>query len=113
MTTDAGVTQYVTVGPADRHPDGDVRTYDLEGRSVAVASTDKGWFAVDDECTHRQCSLGQGDLEGTILTCPCHLGMYDVRTGEVLGGPPPAQLRTYPVEATDGVIKIARPTEER
>jgi nitrite reductase/ring-hydroxylating ferredoxin subunit len=103
----------VVVGPTAEHPEGDVRTYDLSERSVAVCWTDEGWYAVDDECTHQRCSLGQGDLVGTTLTCPCHLGVYDVRTGEVLEGPPPAPLRTYPVDASDGVITIELSTEDR
>lgn len=101
------VADFVMVGRAEDHPHGEVRSYEVGGRGIAVASTDAGWFAVDDECTHRHCSLGQGDLVGTSLVCPCHLGTYDVQTGEVIEGPPPEPVRTYPVLVADGEIRIS------
>jgi nitrite reductase/ring-hydroxylating ferredoxin subunit len=102
-------TEFVSVGPVSDHPPHDVQSYDVTGSGIAIASTAEGWFAVDDECTHRQCSLGQGDLVGTTLTCPCHLGTFDVRSGEVLGGPPSEALRTYPIDIVDGQILIGLP----
>jgi nitrite reductase/ring-hydroxylating ferredoxin subunit len=103
-------TEFMNVGPVSDHPTHDVQSYDVNGRGIAIASTPAGWFAVDDDCTHRQCSLGQGDLVGTTLTCPCHLGMFDVRSGEVLGGPPTEALRTYPIDIVNGQILVGLPT---
>jgi len=56
---------------------------------------------------------GQGDLVGLTLICPCHLGAYDLRTGQVVDGPPPASLRAYPVDASDGRIRVHLSREER
>jgi nitrite reductase/ring-hydroxylating ferredoxin subunit len=99
------MTEFV-VGTVEEHGEGEIRAYEVGGRMIAVASTEEGWFAVDDECTHRQCALSDGDAEGTTLTCGCHLGMYDLRTGEVLGGPPPRPIRSYPVRVADGRIHV-------
>ena len=35
----------------------------------------------DDTCAHQGGPLGEGELEGTVVTCPWHEWRYDVRTG--------------------------------
>jgi nitrite reductase/ring-hydroxylating ferredoxin subunit len=47
--------------------------------------------------------LDEGQLEGTILTCPWHGAQFDVCTGALLRGPAETALETYRV-AVDGAI---------
>ncbi|MGH3119293.1 MAG: Rieske (2Fe-2S) protein, partial [Gaiellales bacterium] len=58
-------------------------------------------------CTHRQCPLAKGDLEGTIVTCPCHGSQFDVTSGAVLSGPAEESVPSYPVRIEDDAIQIA------
>jgi catalase len=60
---------------------------------IAVANVEGVLYAFEDTCTHRGCSLSQGTLDGTTVTCPCHGSQFDVTTGEVRRGP-----ATRPVE---------------
>jgi len=76
-----------------------------EGR-IAVANVGGRLYAFDDTCTHKGCSLSEGDLDGTVVTCPCHGGEFDVTTGEVLGGPPPEPVRTYRVRSLDDSVEV-------
>jgi nucleotide-binding universal stress UspA family protein len=57
---------------------------DVRGTKIAVAKVGGTYYAFDDRCTHQQCSLAEGDLAGTTVTCMCHGAEFDVRTGEVL-----------------------------
>ena len=43
--------------------------------------------AFDDACTHRGCSLAEGSLAGPTVTCRCHKGRFDLRTGDTVEGP--------------------------
>ena len=86
--------------------EGEVVTVDLDRVVVAVAQTGGQLYAFQDLCTHAQCSLSDGDLDGTTIVCPCHLGEFDVTTGAVLAGPPPAPLRTWPARDVDGVVEL-------
>jgi nitrite reductase/ring-hydroxylating ferredoxin subunit len=73
---------------------------------VAIANVGGTYYAFDDTCTHMGCSISDGDLDDEVATCPCHMGQYDVRTGEVLAGPPPAPVKSYPVQVQDGVPRV-------
>ena len=83
------------VGRASDIQPGTIRRFDLNGESVAVANVGDAFHAFGDTCTHRGCSLSEGQLEGKVVTCFCHGGQYDVTTGEVVGGPPPEPVKTY------------------
>jgi nitrite reductase/ring-hydroxylating ferredoxin subunit len=87
--------------------EGDMTAVDLDGSKVAVARVDGRLYAFDDVCTHQQCSLSGGELDGATVVCPCHLGQFDLATGAVLAGPPPAPLRTWSVQAVDDVVELA------
>ena len=47
-----------------------------------------------------------GDLEGATVVCACHLGTYDLTTGDVLDGPPPEPIAVYPVTEVDGELLV-------
>jgi nitrite reductase/ring-hydroxylating ferredoxin subunit len=86
--------------------EGKLTTVEVDGVTVAVARVGGRLHAFQDGCTHMQCSLSDGDLEGTSIICPCHLGRFDVTTGAVLDGPPPAPLRTWRVRADRGRVEV-------
>lgn len=98
------MSDFVTAGPAPAS--GDLAGFDVNGRQVAVANVDGTLYAFDDVCTHQQCLVSGGELDGTNVICPCHGGTYDVRTGEVLAGPPPAPLATFPAREENGSVQI-------
>lgn len=86
--------------------DGELTAVELDGTAIAVASVDGTLYAFDDVCTHQQCSLSGGDLDGATVICPCHLGQFDLATGAVLSGPPPTPVRTWPVRVVDGLLEV-------
>lgn len=71
--------------------EGQPKRVELGGKGVLVAKVDGHFFAIGDRCTHWGCSLSDGTLEGTIVTCPCHGSKFDITNGKVLtwvGGQP-------------------------
>jgi Rieske Fe-S protein len=55
-------------------------------------------------CTHQGCTVNP---DGTKFVCPCHLSMYDARTGKVLQGPAPSPLPKIQVKVHNGEIVTA------
>ena len=55
-----------------------VRADDLE---VALFNVDGSFYAIGNTCRHRGGPLGEGSLEGSVVTCPWHGWEYDVTSG--------------------------------
>jgi cytochrome b6-f complex iron-sulfur subunit len=60
--------------------------------------------ALSAVCTHVRCILGYEPAR-RALVCPCHEGRFDL-SGNVLSGPPPRPLPTYPVSVRAGEIFV-------
>jgi len=88
--------------------DGKIKEFTLEGKQIAIANNDGDYFAFDSSCTHAQCSLAGGFLEGYTLTCYCHGAQFDISNGDVLAAPATQSLNTYPVkiEGKDIFVEI-------
>jgi 3-phenylpropionate/trans-cinnamate dioxygenase ferredoxin subunit len=98
--------EFVPVATTDDIGEGDLVAVELEGRQIAMCCVDGVFYAFDDTCTHRGCSLSQGELDGTEVVCPCHAGTFDVTTGEVVEGPPPDPLETFRVRVRGEDVEI-------
>ncbi len=73
-------------------------------RNVWVYTEDNEHFTVyNGRCTHLGCSYGYDAQQG-VFRCPCHQGVFDVKTGAVLGGPPPRPLDQLEVRIDDGLL---------
>jgi nitrite reductase/ring-hydroxylating ferredoxin subunit/uncharacterized membrane protein len=63
-------------------------------------------FAIHDRCSHRGCSLSQGQLEGETIVCACHGSQFSLMDGAVKGGPATAPQPFFQVRDRDGVIEV-------
>jgi nitrite reductase (NADH) small subunit len=72
---------FVRTIKVDELPPGTVRELYIEGKAVAVANVAGKIFAINNTCLHRGGPLGQGLLEGKVVTCPWHGWQFDVTTG--------------------------------
>jgi nitrite reductase/ring-hydroxylating ferredoxin subunit len=100
------MAESTSVGKADEVPEGDMRSYQVGGQDVAVARVDGKLYAFGNVCTHQQCELADGDLDGTRVTCPCHGSQFDVATGDVLNGPATLPVESYEVSEESGELRI-------
>ena len=98
--------EYVPVGSAADVPEGEMRVYQVGGEDVAVANVDGAFYAFGDTCTHQACSLAEGDLDETTVTCVCHGSEFDVTTGEVLAGPAIEPVPSFDAVVEDGQLRI-------
>jgi nitrite reductase (NADH) small subunit len=71
------------VAKAAEVPAGTIREFQVEGKAIALANVEGEFYAVNTTCLHRGGPLGQGVLEGKVLTCPWHGWEYDVTTGKL------------------------------
>jgi 3-phenylpropionate/trans-cinnamate dioxygenase ferredoxin component len=88
----------------------DIHPFTHSGRVYAIYRTDRNTFhATDGLCTHESVPLAEGLLDGFLIECPRHNGLFDIRTGEALRAPACENLKTYELSIEDGTIFIHVP----
>lgn len=86
-------------------PVGTIKEFKVEGKAVAVANVGGQFYAINGVCMHRGGPLGDGPLEGKVVTCPWHGWQYDVTTGKV-GQNPAVGVESYPIEVRGDEIFV-------
>lgn len=65
---------------------------------------ENNFAAFSVNCTHLGCPVNWLP-NAELFLCPCHGGVYN-QDGQVVAGPPPKALVTYPVRVQDGNVEI-------
>lgn len=103
------VEEYTKICVEDEIPEGQIRTFAINGRPVAVAKYEGVIYAIDDVCTHDGGDLGEGNVVKGQIQCPRHGARFDLKTGEVTRMPAVFGVDTYEVKIVDGEVFIAAP----
>src|SRR3990172_6173253 len=75
---------------------GEAKVVEAGGKSLALFNVDGAWYAIDNTCPHRGGPLGEGDLDGRVVTCPWHAWRWGVTTGANLNNPA-VRVACFPV----------------
>jgi 3-phenylpropionate/trans-cinnamate dioxygenase ferredoxin subunit len=86
--------------------EGKLVKFEVNGIDVAIANVAGTFHAFGDVCTHAHCSLAEGELEGSTVTCPCHGSQFDVTTGAVQHPPATEPVPSYPVSVDGDDVKV-------
>jgi len=99
--------EFVKVGQAGDFPPGSKKKVQVGLEDVLVANVAGKVYAISNKCTHRGGSLDEGEIEGTVVTCPLHGGQFDITTGKVLKPPPRKDENCFEVQVqgTDLLLK--------
>ena len=81
------MANFVKVAQRTDIPEGKGKTLEINGKKIAVFHAAGKFYAIDDTCLHRGGPLGEGDLDGTTITCPWHGWEYDITSGCSLDDP--------------------------
>ncbi len=88
------------LGPIDRIPLGEGRTFQIGDRDIAIFRTrEHVLHAIQALCPHRAGPLSDGIIGDGKVICPLHSYKFNIVTGQPLGNECPA-LQVYPVRAS-------------
>ncbi len=78
------------------------------GKEVCVARVGNEVFAIEDNCSHQDAALSEGEQNGYKIECWLHSAECDLRTGEALTPPASQAVKTYPVlvDGNNVVVEI-------
>ena len=103
------MVDFRTVAKTAEIPSGEMKLVDLDGEMVVVANVDGTFHAFGNTCTHVGGPLEEGDLDGETIVCPWHASVFDITSGEPLGGPAEDPIPVYEVEVEGGEIRVRKP----
>ena len=106
------MTKWIDAGPAREFSDSTKKCLNLEGVPTVVCQVKGTLHAVANACPHAGLPLGEGDLAGTILTCPFHGYTYNVASGVNVDMPDDEKLPCYEVKMEGSRVMVAVPEVE-
>lgn len=71
---------------------------------IVVRATEKEFYVLSATCTHLGCLVNWEEAQRKLV-CPCHAAQFDVH-GNVVGGPAPKPLPSYPFTVTKDSLVI-------
>jgi nitrite reductase/ring-hydroxylating ferredoxin subunit len=101
-----GMPEFVPVAKVSEIADGSGKTVVASGKEIAVFNVGGKFHAIENACLHRGGPLGDGTLEGTVVTCPWHGWQWDVTTGANAMGMP-QKVGCFQVKVEGGQVFVA------
>jgi 3-phenylpropionate/trans-cinnamate dioxygenase ferredoxin subunit len=90
--------------------DGAARRFDLDGYRLCAVNIGGQFFVVDDECSHEDYSLSEGDVwpDECEIECPKHGSTFSLATGEphTLPATRPVSVYETRIEGDDVVVVL-------
>ena len=78
------------------------------GKDLCIARVGNEVFAIEDNCSHQDAALSEGEQNGYKIECWLHSAEFDLRTGDALTPPASQPVKTYPVliDGNNVVVEI-------
>jgi nitrite reductase/ring-hydroxylating ferredoxin subunit len=77
-------------------------------KDILIADLDGNYYAIGNRCTHAGCKLSEGTLGGENVRCPCHMSVFNVKTGNIVDGPArePATIFQVKIEGDQILVNV-------
>lgn len=99
------MSEFVTVAEIKDLEPGQGKVVEVKGRAIALFNIGGTFYALDNTCLHMGGPVGEGYVEGDMVTCPWHGWQYKVETGET-EFEPDQKLQTFEVKVEGEEVKI-------
>ncbi|HEY6085786.1 MAG TPA: Rieske (2Fe-2S) protein [Nitrospira sp.] len=99
------MAEFVRVAGATDVKPGTGIVAEANGKTIALFNIDGTYHAIDNTCIHRGGPLGEGEVEGNVVTCPWHGWQFNVTTGACMNNPS-GKVYSYPVQVEGNDVKV-------
>ncbi len=98
---------WVKVAEFEQLADGKTYPVTVEDRDIVLIRQGEAVYAVDDNCSHQDFPLSQGQvLPGAKVKCRAHGAEFCLKTGKALCAPAFAPVETFPVKVENGAVYL-------
>lgn len=103
------MSQWVKIAKTGTIPVGQMRAFEVSYERIVLCHSDKGFFALANECSHDAAPISDGILRGDEVICSRHGARFRVTDGNVTAPPAVVGIDSYPVkvEGEDIYVLIA------
>jgi len=105
---DPGPTDWIVAADASQLPEHRPQRMVVDDTPVVMVRDGDRIFAIHDRCSHRGCSLSDGELEGEEIVCGCHGSRFSLRDGSVKRGPATAPQPAFQVRVSGDRVEVRR-----
>lgn len=103
---DPGPSDWTPVADAGGIADGKPTRVVADETPVLLLREGSSWYAIHDRCSHRGCSLSDGEVQGDEIVCACHGSRFDKRDGSVKHGPATSPQPAFEARERDGHVEL-------
>ncbi len=99
--------EFVRVASTSSVPSGSLKAVSIGHEQMVLANVDGKYYAMGSVCTHAQCDLSEGTLEGETIICSGHDAEWDLRSGQAKFQVPlpPEPLFDVKVDGSDILLR--------
>jgi len=105
---DPGPTEWTPAADASLLAEGRPTRVVVDETPVLLLREGERFYAIHDRCSHRGCSLSDGEVDGDDIVCSCHGSRFDKRDGSLQQGPATAPQPAFQVRRNEGRIEVRR-----
>jgi nitrite reductase/ring-hydroxylating ferredoxin subunit/uncharacterized membrane protein len=98
--------QWTEVLTVDDLSDRKIIHAEADGAAVLLFRDGDDVYAISDRCTHRGCSLSDGEVKTGTVICPCHGSTFRLADGGVVRGPATAPQPAYDTRIVEGRVEV-------
>jgi nitrite reductase (NADH) small subunit len=101
---------FLTVAKVGDIPEGEGRSYPVNGKMIALFNLGGEYSAINDTCPHMGASLATGYIEDNGVVCPWHAWRFCIKNGTWLDSPnSKLNLDCYEVRIEGDEIRVEVP----
>jgi len=98
--------EFTRVASVSAVPAGTLKGVMAKMQPLVLANVDGDIYALDDQCSHQEFPLADGELDGGEVVCIYHGARFDACSGKNKGLPAVRPVRAFPVQVRDGDIYV-------
>jgi 3-phenylpropionate/trans-cinnamate dioxygenase ferredoxin subunit len=100
------MSKWVRVAAEEECTVGGLRGVVADGIPIVLANVDGRVCALQDQCSHENYPLSDGELDGDQIVCIYHGARFEACTGARRSLPAVRPVRSYPVEIRNGDVFV-------
>ena len=94
------------VAPLSDVPPGTLKGVTARMQPIVLANVEGTVYALEDQCSHQEYPLADGELDGGDVVCIYHGARFDACSGKTKGLPAIRPVKVFPVSIRDGDIYV-------